>query len=188
MIVSSRIVVMGVAGSGKTSVAELLAQRLGARVVEADDHHSPENIAKMSAGIPLTDEDRWPWLHELQRELIKADGDESVVVSCSALRKSYRDLLRRAGDDICFVFLAVTQSEVERRIALRAGHFMGAAMIESQFAALERPNGEPDVIVLDGSQPLSDIVAQALDALPGFAESIRMANLNPPTESTRQHF
>jgi carbohydrate kinase (thermoresistant glucokinase family) len=162
--VSSRVVVMGVAASGKTSVAELLAQRLGARVVEADDHHLPESIEKMSNGIPLTDEDRWPWLLRLQRELAAGGANDSVVVSCSALRKSYRDLLRRSGN-VRFVFLHVAQAEVERRIRSRAGHFMGAAMVESQFAALERPDGEDDVIVVDGTRTLNEIVEQAIQGL-----------------------
>jgi carbohydrate kinase (thermoresistant glucokinase family) len=162
--VSSRVVVMGVAACGKTSVAELLAEQLGARGVEADDHHLPASIAKMSNGIPLADEDRWPWLLRLQHELSKGDPSDSVVVSCSALRKSYRDLLRRAGN-VRFVFLDVSQAEVERRIRSRSGHFMGAAMVASQFAALERPEDENDVIVVDGTQALSEIVDQAIEEL-----------------------
>ncbi len=162
-----RVVVMGVAASGKTTVAERLAERLGARMVEADDHHLPGSIAKMSAGTPLTDDDRWPWLLRLQRELAKGDP---VVVSCSALRKSYRDLLRRAGG-VRFVYLDVSYEEAERRIAARSGHFMGSAMLASQFATLERPDGEPDVHVIvatdriDGIDGIEGIVANALDAL-----------------------
>lgn len=152
---------MGVAASGKSTVAVRLAEQLGARMVEADDHHLPGSIAKMSARIPLIDEDRWPWLLRLQRELATGDG---VVVACSALRKSYRDVLRRAGD-VRFVFLDVTRDEVERRIASRAGHFMGAAMVESQFAAFERPDDEPDVHVVDATRDLDDIVEEARQAL-----------------------
>jgi carbohydrate kinase (thermoresistant glucokinase family) len=159
--VSVRIVVMGVAASGKTTVAALLAERLGARLVEADDHHLPTSIAKMSAGTPLTDEDRWPWLLRLQRELASND---SVVVSCSALRKSYRDLLRRSGG-VRFVFLDVAQAEIERRIATRSGHFMGSAMVASQFATLERPDEEPGVIVVDGTQSINEIVEEIVAAL-----------------------
>jgi carbohydrate kinase (thermoresistant glucokinase family) len=162
--VGVRVVVMGVAASGKSSVAERLAEKLGARIVEADDHHLLESIAKMSTGTPLTDEDRWPWLLRLQRELAKGDSNDSVVVSCSALRKSYRDLLRRAGG-VRFVFLDVEREEVERRIATRTGHFMGAAMVASQFAALERPDSEPDVQVVDATDDLDTIVERALDAL-----------------------
>jgi carbohydrate kinase (thermoresistant glucokinase family) len=164
--VSMRVVVMGVAASGKSTVAERLAKSIDARLVEADDYHLPESIAKMSAGTPLTDEDRWPWLLRLQRELAGAISEDgrAVVVSCSALRKSYRDLLRRAGD-VRFVFLDVSREEVELRIAARAGHFMGAAMVDSQFAALERPDNEPDVIVLDAMRDLNEVVEDAREAL-----------------------
>jgi carbohydrate kinase (thermoresistant glucokinase family) len=157
----NRIVVMGVAASGKTTVAERIATRLGSRLVEADDHHLPTSIAKMSAGVPLVDEDRWPWLLRLQRELSSSD---SVVVSCSALRKSYRDLLRRA-DNVRFVFLDVEREEVERRIATRSGHFMGSAMVESQFATFERPNDETDVIVVDATRGLDEIVERVVGEL-----------------------
>lgn len=158
-----RVVVMGVAASGKSTVAEHLADAFGARLVEADEHHLPESVAKMSSRIALTDDDRWPWLLRLQRELSAGD---SVVMSCSALRKSYRDLLRRAGG-VRFIFLDVAREEVERRIALRSGHFMGPAMVESQFATLERPDPavEPDVHIVDSSQPIANIVAQSHTAL-----------------------
>jgi carbohydrate kinase (thermoresistant glucokinase family) len=162
--VTVRVVVMGVAGSGKTSVAMELAERLHARFVEADDLHLSESIEKMTAGVPLTDDDRWPWLLRVQRHLA---SDEAVVVSCSALRRSYRDLLRRVGD-VRFVFLDVARGEVERRLAHRAGHFMGKDMVESQFATLERPDAEHDVEaieVMDASLSVDDLVAQALGAL-----------------------
>ncbi len=160
---SVRIVVMGVAASGKTTVAERLAADLGARLVEADDYHLPASIAKMSAGTPLADDDRWPWLLRLQRELAK---DQAVVVSCSALRKSYRDLLRRAGN-VRFVFLDVSREEVTRRISSRSGHFMGSAMVDSQFDALERPDNESDVFVIDASRDLDDIVQHARAVVSG---------------------
>lgn len=160
----SRIVVMGVAASGKSTVAALLAEKLGARLVEADDYHLPASVAKMSTGTPLADEDRWPWLLRLQRELTNGDPTNPVIVSCSALRKSYRDLLRRAGN-IRFVFLDIDREEVERRIADRAGHFMGSSMVESQFATLERPDDEPDVHVVDAKQDLNAIVKATLAAL-----------------------
>jgi gluconokinase len=152
---------MGVAASGKSTVAALLAEALGARLVEADDHHLPTSIAKMSEGTALTDEDRWPWLLRLQRELAKGD---SVVVSCSALRKSYRDVLRGAGN-VRFVFLDVSREEVERRISSRTGHFMGASMVESQFATLERPDNEPDVLIVNGSWPIEDAIERIRVAL-----------------------
>ena len=140
-----RIVVMGVAGSGKSTVASELGMRLGARFVEADDHHLASSIEKMSRAVPLGDDDRWPWLVTLSR-LMAAEA--TVVLACSALKRSYRDVLRRAGE-VRFVFLDVDRPEVERRISSRAGHFMGAALIDSQFAALERPtDDETDIVVV----------------------------------------
>jgi carbohydrate kinase (thermoresistant glucokinase family) len=118
----------------------------------------------MRAGTPLTDEDRWPWLLRLQRELEIGNPANPVVVSCSALRKSYRDLLRRAGN-IRFVFLDIDREEIERCIADRAGHFMGPSMVDSQFAAFERPDDEHDVHVVNAAQDLGAIVETALAAL-----------------------
>ncbi len=160
MAAADRIVVMGVAASGKSTVAARLAERLGARLVEGDDHHLPGSIAKMRAGTPLTDADRRPWLDRLREELTRGP----VIVSCSALRAAYRDVLRRAGP-VRFVFLDVPPEAARQRIALRTGHFMGAEMLESQFATLERPEGEPDVLVVDATAPVDAIVQQVLDAL-----------------------
>ena len=157
-----RIVVMGVAGSGKSSVAEALASRFGARFVEADQFHLPASIVKMSAGIALSDEDRWPWLTALLHELTRGDD---VVLACSALRKSYRDLLRRAGG-IRFVYLAVGRADVMRRVESRAGHFMGTSMVDSQFATLERPGpDETDVVMIDAALPPAAVVEAASAAL-----------------------
>ena len=151
-----RIVVMGVAGSGKSTVAARLAEALGARLVEADDHHLTASITKMTAGTPLCDDDRWPWLVRLQRELA-APGP--VVLSCSALRRSYRDLLRRVGA-VRFAFLDLDAESARSRVAGRAGHFMGEAMVESQFAALERPDDEDGVLVLDATADPASAVAR----------------------------
>ena len=119
-----RIVVMGVAACGKSSVAAELANQLGARFIEGDSYHLPASVEKMSNGIALTDEDRWPWLALLEREL-RTDGP--VVLSCSALRKSYRDALRRAKD-VRFLFLDTPRDLIEARISARPDHFMGASM------------------------------------------------------------
>ena len=156
---------MGVAASGKSSVGQQLATQLGARFVEGDTHHLSSSVAKMAAGIALTDDDRWPWLIRLQRELASATDDQPVVVSCSALKRSYRDLLRHAGD-VRFVFLDVTPSVLVTRIAERAGHFMNASMLESQLATLETPGtDEGDVIIVDGDAPIDDIVERIVRAL-----------------------
>ncbi|MFJ3404586.1 gluconokinase [Promicromonospora sp. NPDC090134] len=136
------IVVMGVAGSGKTTVAALLAGRLGASFAEGDDFHSPENVAKMAAGHPLDDEDRWPWLRGIRDWFAKELNEgRSAVVPCSALRRSYRDLLETAGSGtnggVQFVHLTGSYDLLRTRIQGRAGHFMKPEMLDSQLAALE---------------------------------------------------
>jgi gluconokinase len=147
---------MGVAASGKTTVAKGLAQTLHATFLEADTFHPPANIAKMSNGIPLADEDRGPWLSAMRDALASHDR---VVVTCSALKKSYRDLLRTAGS-VQFVFLVIDGSLALERIAARKGHFMTAKMVDSQFATLEVPGpDEPDVIAIDARLTVAEILA-----------------------------
>lgn len=165
-----RIVVMGVAGAGKTSLGQALARRGGASFVDADAAHPAANVAKMAAGEPLTDDDRWPWLAALRAELRRA---EPVVVTCSALRRMYRDLLRGAGG-VRFVFLSLPPEQARSRLASRRGHFMGAGMAESQFATLEEPEAdETDVLVLDATmspEELLDAVERGLVSVgPGTA-------------------
>lgn len=159
-----RVVVMGVAGSGKTTVGRALADRLSVPFLDADDAHPPENVAKMSAGIPLTDHDRAPWLDRLGHAIA---GHDRIVVTCSALKRRYRDRLRNAAS-VTFVFLDVGPGDARRRVEGRTDHFMGVEMIDSQFAALERPRSdEVDVLSLDGSLDVAtlidSIVGQLLD-------------------------
>jgi gluconokinase len=157
-----RVVVMGVAGSGKSAVGGALAAALGAQFVDADSLHPDANVAKMSAGVPLTDDDRWPWLERV-RDVIAAES--AVVVACSALRRRYRDVLRGAAG-VRFVLLDVDRATATERATHREGHFMGAGMVASQFEALERPAGdEADVLVLDASPPVDDVVAAVVAAL-----------------------
>lgn len=174
-----RLVVMGVAASGKSTVGEALASALGVALLDADDAHPQTNIDKMAAGTPLTDEDRWPWLARLTREL--ADASEGLVITCSALKRGYRDQLRWAGD-VRFVFLDPSRDEIERRINEREDHFMGAAMVESQFAALERPTAdEHDLMHIDGAPALDAIVTQVLAGLPDVASrSAAMLSVGGP--------
>jgi len=156
-----RIVVMGVAGSGKTSLAIPLAESLGARFVEADDAHPAANIAKMRAGRPLDDDDRRPWLERLATEL----GTPPVVVTCSALKRTYRDVLRGAGG-VCFVFLDLDETTALARLHDRPDHFMGPNMIASQFETLERPgDDESDVLRLDATAPVDANVGLVLAEL-----------------------
>ncbi len=159
------VVVMGVAGSGKSTVAALLAQRLGAAFADGDDFHPPANVAAMAAGRPLTDDDRWPWLAAV-RDWIAAQhaAGRAVVVPCSALRRTYRDMLREAGP-VRFVHLTGSAELLAERIGARTGHFMGPAMLAGQLATLE-PLGpdEPGVVVDVAAEP-ARIVAAALDYL-----------------------
>lgn len=153
---------MGVAGSGKTAVGEALARAVSVRFVDADTLHPAANVTKMSAGTPLTDDDRWPWLERLRGELA---GDDAIVLACSALKRRYRDVLREAGG-VRFLYLDVDPATATERAQRREGHFMGPGMVTSQFDALERPgDDEPDVVTLDASAPVDTIVATATTAL-----------------------
>jgi len=160
------IVLMGVTGAGKTTVGRLLAERLGARFLEGDAYHPPENVAKMRAGIPLDDADRWPWLEALEAELarsIAAGG--TAVLACSALKRAYRDRLRRAGPELRFVHLWGPEALIAARLAERRGHYMPPSLLPSQLAALEDPTGEPDVVEVPIDRPPEVIVDAILTAL-----------------------
>jgi gluconokinase len=153
------VVVMGVAGCGKSAVGRLIAQQLALPLVEGDDFHSPGNIQKMQQGVALTDEDRADWLRTLGDEL--ARHPDGVVLTCSALKKAYRDRLRLAAPRLRFVHLAVSPAEALRRVAQRAGHFYPPSLVASQFAALQDPSGEAGVLVLDGEAPLQALAQSA---------------------------
>ncbi|MEI2298662.1 gluconokinase [Ensifer sp. MJa1] len=158
------IVVMGVSGTGKTSVGEAIADACGYRFVEGDALHPAENILKMSAGIPLADADRWPWLEEIGRQL--ASSDAPLVVSCSALKRSYRDLLRKsAGKPVAFVYLHGDRDVLVGRMQRRSGHFMPASLLDTQLATLEDPAGEPLTVAVDVAPPSQVVIRAALAAL-----------------------
>jgi gluconokinase len=155
------VVVMGVAGSGKTTVGTALAVALGWRFVDADDHHTPASIAKMARGEPLGDDDRRPWLDELHGLITAAlAGGGPLVMACSALKASYRARLAGAdgGAGVRFVHLAGPPELFRSRLAQRAGHFMKPAMLDSQYAALELPGEE--ALVVDAAQPVATIVSR----------------------------
>jgi len=158
---------MGVSGSGKTSVAEALARRLGLAFLEGDRLHPPENIDKMSKGIPLTDADRWPWLDRIGEHLHGATAaGQGIVVSCSALKRAYRERLRTAaGGLLTFLFLDGSRDLLVSRMKARTGHFMPASLLDSQFAALEDPTGEPDVVAVGIDGPLETIVENSIGRL-----------------------
>ena len=157
-------VVMGVAGCGKSSLAEALSQRLGWPMIEGDAFHSAESRARMQAGVALTDLDRATWLAALGQEL--ARHPEGAVLACSALKGSYRDILRGAAPGLRFVFLDITRDDAQQRVTARAGdHFFHPGLVLSQFEALEPPQGEPDVLRLDATRSLSVLCASAADWL-----------------------
>lgn len=157
------VVVMGVCGCGKTTVGRQLARAMGAAFVEGDDLHPASNRAKMSSGQPLTDADRWPWLDAIAAEVrqLVQDG-AAVVVSCSALKRTYRDRLRKAGDDIHFIHLAGEQELLADRMAARSGHFMPPDLLASQLATLEHPAPDEHALVLDITLDAENLVQQAL--------------------------
>lgn len=157
---------MGVSGSGKTSVAREVAEALDADLVDADDLHPEANVAKMAAGTPLTDDDRWPWLEtvaEAMRERRYAGSE--VVVACSALRRVYRDVLRTGADDVAFVLLDVPREDLEERLGQRQGHFMPASLLDSQLSTLEPFSPGDDGLVVDASAPADVTAAAVLAAL-----------------------
>ena len=169
-----RIVLMGVAGSGKSTVGAALAARHGARFLEGDDFHPHSNVEKMAAGAPLTDEDRWPWLAAL-RQAIRAE--DLVVVTCSALKRVYRDALRGAGD-VRFVELVIDPDEARQRLATRPGHFMGPVMVDSQFEALEPfGNDETDVAKVDERGDIASVLDRVDAALVGLKAGASTAPL-----------
>jgi carbohydrate kinase (thermoresistant glucokinase family) len=152
-------VVMGVASCGKTAVGEALATRLGVPFIEGDKLHPAANIAKMSAGIALADEDRWPWLAEIGQQLA---GSEGKIASCSALKRVYRErIARAAGRPVAFVFLHGGRALLEKRIAARKGHFMPPSLLDNQLQTLEPPQPDEWALRLDIAQPVAELVTQA---------------------------
>ncbi|WP_245875465.1 gluconokinase [Tabrizicola aquatica] len=158
-----RLVIMGVAGCGKSSVGEALATRLAIRYRDGDDLHPPENVARMRAGVPLTDADRWPWLDQVAATL---RAEAPVILGCSALKRAYRDRIRAgAGGPVTFVHLAGSRDLIAARMAQRTGHYMPLSLLDSQFAALEPP-GPDEAITVDIAQPLPELVDAILARLP----------------------
>ena len=154
------LVVMGVSGCGKSSVAQLLGQQLGWPVNEGDAYHSAHNISKMQAGIPLTDDDRKGWLQDLAALLRQATPQAGMVLTCSALKHSYRDVLRSALPEgaVGFVFLDLTFEMALERVQTRQGHFFSADLVANQFSTLERPDAENGVVTVDAALALPEIV------------------------------
>ncbi|RMD01621.1 gluconokinase [Aquitalea palustris] len=157
------IVVMGVAGCGKSSLGLALANTLGASYIEGDSYHPPQNIARMAAGIPLTDTDRAGWLELLAQRLASGVAlGEPMVLACSALKRRYRDTLRQGDPKLLFVHLAGNKTLIAARMAARDAHFMPGSLLDSQFRDLEEPTGDESFIRCDISQPLDKLLQQLL--------------------------
>jgi gluconokinase len=158
----SSLVIMGVSGCGKSSLAGRVAESVGAAFVEGDTHHSEANREKMRQGTPLTDADREGWLATLA-DLLRTAGTAGrpIVLSCSALKRGYRDQLRRSAPGLGFVFMDLDRGEAVRRVTARgSAHFFNAALVDNQFATLERPDGEAGVLRVDATLPLRQLQAE----------------------------
>ena len=163
-VTTTTLVVMGVSGSGKTTVGRGIAERLGWEFAEGDEFHPPANVAKMAAGEPLSDEDRWPWLRTLAGWIgnREAAGDDAVL-TCSALKRAYRDLLREGHPSVQFVHVSVDAATLRRRLEQRQDHYMPASLLLSQLMTLEPLEpGEPG-LVLSGEGPAEDVIARLAD-------------------------
>jgi gluconokinase len=163
------LILMGVSGSGKSTVAALLAGRLGWAFEEGDDMHPAANVAKMHSGHQLTVEDRWPWLARIAQWVAERDAaDEPAIVTCSALKRSYRDVLR--ADNVVFVYLRGTREQIGRRLAARPGHFMPPELLDSQFADLEPPESDERSVTVDIGAAPAELAGEIIRALDLVAE------------------
>jgi gluconokinase len=164
------IIVMGVSGSGKSTIASLLAMRLGWTYGDADWFHPPENVAKMHAGHALTDEDRWPWLRAIAAAMDKARRHgKPMVIACSALKRAYRDVLVNGSHDVRIAYLKGQREQIALRMSLRHGHFMPASLLDSQFATLEEPEADERPIVVSIDASPTEIVERIMTELEGLS-------------------
>ena len=167
VVSATAVVVMGVSGSGKTTIAVELARRLGWEFTEGDDHHPPANVAKMSAGIPLDDADREPWLRGLARWIGEREqAGTPCVLTCSALKRRYRDLLRAGNDTVVFVHVDVPEDVLRERLARRTGHYMPPSLLDSQLATLEPLAADEPGITVPGTGEPAAVVDAVVSALP----------------------
>jgi gluconokinase len=160
------LILMGVSGSGKTTIGERLAARMSWRYEDADTFHPASNVAKMSAGQPLTDHDRWPWLKAIAAEIDRAcTAGERVVIGCSALRRVYRDVLVHGRDDVRFIYLEGTQAMIADRLGQRKGHFMPPGLLASQFQTLEPPTPDEWAVTVSIDAQVEVIVDRIISQL-----------------------
>jgi gluconokinase len=171
------LIVMGVSGSGKSTIADQLGERLGWRYKDGDKFHPASNVAKMKAGHPLTDEDRWPWLRAIAAEIDRVcKAGDHVVIACSALKRTYRDILVHGRRDVRIIYLKGSQQLIADRLAQRKGHFMPADLLDSQFATLEPPTDseDPVTVSIDASvETIVDDIVHQLGILPADNNTAR---------------
>jgi gluconokinase len=152
------VIAFGISGAGKTTIGKLLAEQLGWQFYEADDFHPRANIEKMRSGRPLTDDDRWPWLERLREQITRSlAAKENAVLACSALKRVYRDRLR-VSDDVKFVFLRGSYALIEKQLRQRRSHFMNPVLLRSQFADLEEPEPDEDVLTTELGRTPQELV------------------------------
>lgn len=162
----SAVIIMGVSGSGKTTIAEALAEKLGFSCEDGDSYHPESNVAKMHSGIPLTDEDRGPWLRAIAQAIDrKAKANTPVVIACSALKRAYREILVHGRKNVRIVYLKGSRDLIAKRLALRSDHFMPASLLDSQFATIEEPLPAERVMTADIDASVNEIVAQIVNQL-----------------------
>jgi gluconokinase len=160
------VIMMGVSGSGKSTIGEALARHLGWTFEDGDKFHPASNVAKMKAGHPLTDEDRWPWLQAIADEIDRAcKAGERVVIACSALKRAYRDVLIHGRNDVRIVYLRGDQPLIASRLAQRKGHFMPPGLLTSQFQTLQPPDDDEPVTAVSIDAPVAAVVAEILRRL-----------------------
>ncbi len=175
------LVVMGVSGSGKSTIADRLAERLKWTYEDGDRFHPASNVAKMSAGQPLTDEDRWPWLQAIADEIDRVcKASERAVIACSALKRAYRDILVHGRDDVRIIYLKGTQQLIASRLSLRKGHFMPPGLLASQFKTLEPPDKSENPVIVSIDAPVDAIGG-------GFGQRNGIGNRDDLAMSARSH-
>ena len=161
------VILMGVSGVGKTTIGQVLSDRLGWALFDADEFHSPASIEKMRNGIPLEDADRWPWLDRMNAMLVEKEGrGESVLLACSALKQVYRDRLAKGAADLRWIYLKGSVDLIRKRVEARKGHYMKAGLLESQFAALEEPGNALGVDINDTPDAIANFILRRLQVKP----------------------
>ena len=161
------VILMGVSGVGKTTIGQVLSDKLGWALFDADEFHSPASIEKMRNGIPLQDADRWPWLDRMNALLVEKEGrGESVLLACSALKQVYRDRLAKGTADLRWIYLKGSVDLIRKRLEARKGHYMKAGLLESQFATLEEPGNALGVDINDMPDAIADFILRRLQIKP----------------------